>query len=270
MQVFGLLLVGPLAGLTSPGTFPMRLHPSALERTLSQIENKSLNQFGPISESFERIVLKLKLVKDVPTPATRLTKLPHIFTALATTSGSRTGSGFTWPGLNFRAFELLPHVINHCRPLLHRGTDRHNKIVKRIKDAASRRWNILLENLYVWGTGAKPDLVLEKDGHILILDVTCPFDDGIEKFNNFRHQKIEKYKPFVDIFCRKFKSAVVEAVIVGSLGSWDPKNDRVLLRLCTKKYLRLMKKLIVSETIRSSRDIFFEHIWGERQVDTRS
>lgn len=164
--------------------------------------------------------------------------------------------------------ETLPHVINHCKPLLQRGTDRHNKIVKRVKTASSRHWNY--ENQNVCGTLLRPDLVLEKNGHVIILDVACPFNDGIECFNETRQKKIQKHQPLIEILCRRYKSVFVDAVIVGSLGSWDPKNDRTLKRLCTKKYLKLMKKLIVSETIRASRDIYYEHIWGFKQYDYRS
>lgn len=81
-------------------------------------------------------------------------------------------------------YESLPHVINHCRPLFHRGTEICNKIVKRFKDGSSHQWNILYENQPVRGTGLKVDLVLEEKDHVLIFNITCPFDDGIDKFND--------------------------------------------------------------------------------------
>lgn len=157
--------------------------------------------------------------------------------------------------------ETLPHVINHCNPLLHRGTHRHNLIVNRIKEASKRHWNLLSENQMVTGTRLKPDLILEKNGHLLILDVTCPFEDGADAFKDARSIKREKYKPLLKHFGSHYKSIQIEAIIVGSLGSWDPKNDRILLRLCSKKYLNLMKKLIVSETIKCSHDIFYEFLY---------
>lgn len=162
--------------------------------------------------------------------------------------------------------ETLPLVINHCRPLLQKCTDRHNKIVKRI-NASSKRWILLYDNQSIHGTGLKPDLVLDKNGHVLILDIACPFDNGIECFHEIRRKKVQKYKPLIDVLSRQYKTVAIEAIIVGPLRTWDPKNDRILLRLCTKRYLRLMKKLIVSESIRSSRDIFYEHIWGRPHVD---
>lgn len=55
-------------------------------------------------------------------------------------------------------------------------------------------------------------------------------------------------------------NAVVEAVVVGALGSWDPANDGSLRRICSKKYLKMLKKIVVSEIIGNSRDVYYEHI----------
>lgn len=164
--------------------------------------------------------------------------------------------------------ETLPHVINNCRPELHRGTRRHNKIVKRIKDAA-RNWRVLSENQFIADSGLKPDLVLANGDELIILDVACPFDNGYNKFLAKRKEKIDKYLPLKEHF-HNYKNITIDAIIVGSLGSWDPKNDKTLLKLCSKKYLKLMKKLIVSETIRASRDIFVHHKYGQEQYDYRS
>lgn len=129
--------------------------------------------------------------------------------------------------------ETLPHVLNHCQSNLHKGTHRHNLIVTRVKNAASRKWNILYENQELMGTRLKPDLVLEKNDHLLILDITCPFDDGIETLKKARRDKILKYQLLVDLLSTKYKTVAVDAIVVGSLGSWDPRNDRTMLSLCT-------------------------------------
>jgi hypothetical protein len=35
--------------------------------------------------------------------------------------------------------------------------------------------------------------------------------------------------------------------------------------MCSRKYLKLLKKLYVSDVIRYSRDIYYEHITGVRE-----
>jgi hypothetical protein len=58
----------------------------------------------------------------------------------------------------------------------------------------------------------------------------------------------------------------LDAFIVGALGGWDPANEVVIRHLrLGYQYCKLMRKLMVSDTIRWSRDIYVEHITGEKQ-----
>ncbi|XP_034483224.1 uncharacterized protein LOC117788549 [Drosophila innubila] len=58
----------------------------------------------------------------------------------------------------------------------------------------------------------------------------------------------------------------VDAIVVGALGTWDPINERVLKLLhVSRSYDSLMRRLIVSETVHWSRDIYVEHVSGTRQ-----
>lgn len=68
-----------------------------------------------------------------------------------------------------------------------------------------------------------------------------------------------KYDQLAKELSRDGKRVKVEAFIVGSLGSWDPKNDRLLRRICSKTYAKKMRQICVSETIAYSHDVFFEH-----------
>ncbi|EMP28244.1 Tetratricopeptide repeat protein 34 [Chelonia mydas] len=63
----------------------------------------------------------------------------------------------------------------------------------------------------------------------------------------------------------------MDALIVGALGAWDPCNECVL-RTCGigRQYAQLMQHLMVSDTIRWSRDIYIEHITGHRQYQEAS
>ena len=78
--------------------------------------------------------------------------------------------------------------------------------------------------------------------------------------------KIDKYRSLVDELKEKGYTVDLDAIVVGSLGSWDPANERVLRTFkIDRRYAKLMRKLIVSDTIRWSRDIYVEHITGMRQ-----
>ena len=169
--------------------------------------------------------------------------------------------------------ETLPHVINCCeRALARKITMRHNRIVARLKKAALGRWSVLRENQFLGAEGLRPDLVLvdKQNEEVLILDVTMPFESKLENFHRARKEKVLKYTNLVNELKGRYRKVSCEAVVVGSLGSWDNKNDRIIHRLCSKKYAALMRKLIVSDSVRASRDIFFEHVTGIEQIDNRS
>ncbi|XP_049514464.1 uncharacterized protein LOC119433238 [Dermacentor silvarum] len=87
----------------------------------------------------------------------------------------------------------------------------------------------------------------------IIVAVTCPFDNRPAGLNAARQVKKEKYQPAREYLLRKFQKVSVATIVVGAIGSWEPSNDRVMHRFCSRKYLRLLKNLAVSETIAACR-----------------
>jgi hypothetical protein len=56
-------------------------------------------------------------------------------------------------------------------------------------------------------------------------------------------------------------------VVVGVLGGWDPGNEQLINYLkLGRHYCRLMGRLMGSDAIRWSRDIYVEHLKGPRGV----
>ncbi|KAL1415278.1 hypothetical protein MTO96_029548 [Rhipicephalus appendiculatus] len=156
--------------------------------------------------------------------------------------------------------ETLPHVLCHCMRQSRAMTERHNAIVARVKAAALGRFTVIGENTPGGLPGLWPDSVLARGEEALILDVACPFDNRLQAFQEARRVKEQKYAPLQRHLVRRFQRVSVEAIVVGCLGSWDPANDRVARRLCSKNYLRTMKRLCVSDTIATSTDIYRHHI----------
>lgn len=83
-------------------------------------------------------------------------------------------------------------------------------------------------------------------------------------------KKFQNTPPIASEMRKKYKKVTVDAIIVGPLGSWDNMNDKVIAQICSKKYGAMLKKLIISEAIRSSRDIYEEHRSGQLQIDYRT
>ncbi|KAL1433276.1 hypothetical protein MTO96_012676 [Rhipicephalus appendiculatus] len=139
-------------------------------------------------------------------------------------------------------------------------TERHNAIVARLKKAALGRYTVIGENQQVGVPGLRPNLVLARGEEALVLDVCCPFDNRMQAFQEARRIKEEKYAPLQLHLLRRFQRVSVDAIVVGCLGTWDPANDRVCRRLCSKHYLWTMKRLCISDTIAASTTIYRSHI----------
>lgn len=160
------------------------------------------------------------------------------------------------------ASETLPHVLNHCMRQSQAITQRHNNVVERVKKASAGRFTLVSENAAVGDTQLRPDLVLVRGEEAVVVDVCIPFENRKEALVQARRTKEEKYRPVIDHLRRRYQRVTVEAVVVGALGSWDPANDRFLKKLCSRSYLKRMKQMAASDTIRASRDIYAAHIAG--------
>ena len=166
--------------------------------------------------------------------------------------------------------ETLPHVLSHCGP--HSGTRirRHDAILDRLVAATPSSQGEIRKNRQIPDSNSteRPDLVVINHNNkmMTIIDVAVVFENRYEAFEQARQGKIDKYTNLANHFREQGWNVALEAVIVGSLGAWDPANETSLRLLrIGSRYARLMRKLIVSDTIRWSRDIYVEHLTGHRQ-----
>ncbi|CAM5100326.1 unnamed protein product [Natator depressus] len=146
----------------------------------------------------------------------------------------------------------------------------HNAIQNRLVKAIAPRLGEVAVNCVIPGTDSplRPDVVVtnETQKKIILVDITVPFENRTPAFREAQARKLEKYAPLADTLRAKGYEVQLDALIVGALGAWDPCNERVL-RTCGigRCYARLMRRLMVWDTIRWSRDIYIEHITGHRQ-----
>lgn len=118
------------------------------------------------------------------------------------------------------------------------------------------------------GSDLRPDFVLvrEADSAAIVLDVAVMFENGPDAFKKVRVIKVKKYQDIAQSLRGIYKDVSAESVVVGALGRWYPANDRICNRLCSKKYTKLMKKLIVADMVLHSRDIYVQHVSKFPQV----
>ena len=159
------------------------------------------------------------------------------------------------------AQETLPHVLCHCPTNMTAITSRHNKVVDRLT-AAVRSGSITTDQtVRDSGSTVRPDIVIDDDNHVTIIDVCCPFDNGEEALEEAIARKELKYEHLKTHFESLNKTCSVFGFAIGALGSWHPSNERVLSALnMSPRYRNLFRKLCCSDVIQGSTDIYRQHL----------
>ncbi|XP_067118440.1 uncharacterized protein [Centruroides vittatus] len=164
--------------------------------------------------------------------------------------------------------ETLAHVLNHCRKNLHLAIKRHNAVLRRLYRAVNDPNITIRCNQCVPGfeDNCRPDLVAinEVTKSATIIDVAIPFENGDDAFNQVRPLKTSKYAALTQFHRSQGYDTFCDALVVGSLGGYDPSNIAVLQRLgIERNYSKTMAKLMVSNSIRWSRYIYLRHLGFE-------
>ena len=169
------------------------------------------------------------------------------------------------------AEETTAHVLNHCMRHHKALNNRHRAVLCRlVENMPADKKTVMRVERAVPGTGSnlKPDLVLlDQDNKVAtIIDVACPFENRLRALEEKRAEKVGKYQALCDVLQRQGYATSCDAVLVGSLGAWDPRNERALSLLGIPLRARpALKKKAVSDVIRWSRDLYVEHMTGHRQ-----
>ncbi|XP_037084745.1 uncharacterized protein LOC119105383 [Pollicipes pollicipes] len=168
------------------------------------------------------------------------------------------------------ARETLPHVLCHCMPHSAAFQRRQSAILSRLHKAVQRDGVVTQINRRVPGCAStlRPDLVVTRGDEVILADVTVAFENGPDALRAASDAKVRKYTPLVHELRGRGKTASVVASIVGPLGTWWRGNEASLRRHpVSQNYAKLMRRLMVSDTLRWSRDIYIKHLSGHRQYE---
>ncbi|KDR14397.1 hypothetical protein L798_11872, partial [Zootermopsis nevadensis] len=164
--------------------------------------------------------------------------------------------------------ETLPHVLNHCKPHFATITRRHNavlgRLVKALKPSSGTTVRVN-QTVPGFNDGLRPDLFIlnEAEKTAAIIDVATPFENRYAAFEAARNGKKVKYDHIASHLRQQGYDVVVDAFLVGALGGWDPANERLISQLrLRRRYCHLMRRLMCTDAIRWSRDIYVEHVTG--------
>ncbi|KAG8223247.1 hypothetical protein J437_LFUL001523 [Ladona fulva] len=163
--------------------------------------------------------------------------------------------------------ETLVHVLNQCPAHMQGRIRRHNAVQSILLEALPRRLEVTVDRKVADDeTQLRPDIVVrdKEKGTVHIIDVTVPFENRLIALRASRLTKMEKYAELAERTReRKGQNAEVRlgAIIVGSPGTWDRKNDGILRRIgIPHNRMKALKKKIVSAAISGSRTIYNDHV----------
>ena len=155
--------------------------------------------------------------------------------------------------------EMQEHCLNVCKGNMQAMRVRHNKVVERLVRAIQNELGqkFLDQSLPGCSEVGRPNVVVlnHSNKKAFLVDVTCPCETG-ENLKAARSRKIEKY----DSLKRKLEEdgymTTLDALVVGSLGAWDPENDPLLTLIgIGQKYGTLFKKLCCQDAISGTYDL---------------
>lgn len=163
--------------------------------------------------------------------------------------------------------ETLPHIICNCRPNMVKITARHDAVLKRLADQI-KEGDVVIDQVVPGAPGEdRPDIVVRDGDKAIIIDVTCPFENGKSALSIANNRKKEKYGYLIDFFASQNVRAKVFGFVVGALGGWFADNEKVLNEIgMPMPYRTLFRKLCCSDVIKGSRNIYVEHLTGVPQV----
>jgi hypothetical protein len=163
------------------------------------------------------------------------------------------------------AKETQTHVLNHCPThLSSHGTTRHNCVVNNVAKAIPYSLGVLQldQSIKQIFSSRRPDIVVlnrtKRTAHIV--DVQIVYESSYVKFQEARAGKVRKYQYEVQQLQNLGYNVYINAIIVGSLGTWDKANESVLKALhISERLSKRLRKACTADCIHWSQVIWYTH-----------
>lgn len=233
----------------------------------------TLKEQGPMIQCVSRSEFSMSILKDpfISDDNWRFAVMSRVnCVKLACASGRRWNNTISTCRRCFRNFtnkgrqwkETQAHVLQHCLYNMPLIVKRHDNIADLLfKVLMSHGINAELEtSVSEVKTRLRPDIVVRTKKATYLIDIKVPYDT-IKNFDNIRKKNTEKYS---DLAAQMKKQTnlftTVETFVVGSLGSWDPRNQDLLRKLgIPSSSVHALAKAATISTILDSNHMYKEH-----------
>lgn len=157
--------------------------------------------------------------------------------------------------------ETTRHIISHCKSVQKLRMANHNMVVRALAKAArGKGWVTEIEPRIRDSRGKLgiPDLIMEKDGRGLVLDVTIPFEASATTLAAADSKKQAKYKPYTDAILAahpQMTQVDIRGFPIGARGKWYEGADAILAlidlpRTARKALACRLAKMVLANTVR--------------------
>ena len=168
--------------------------------------------------------------------------------------------------------ETQEHMLNVCPRNMPQIKARHDKVMERLVRAIPGNLGTKFLDQTVPNCSGlqRPDVVIlnEEQKKAYLVDVTCPCETTAN-MAAARQRKLDKYADVKVKLEEKGYETVLDAFVVGTLGTWDPKNDPLLRKLgIGRKYGTLFKKLCCRDAIAGSYEVWISKCHLHQQRST--
>ena len=156
--------------------------------------------------------------------------------------------------------ETQEHCLSVCSANMPAMKARHDKVMERLVKAVPEDLGTkFLDQAVPECSGTlRPDVVIlnREQKKAYLIDVACPCET-VDNLGAARQRKLDKYAETKKRLEDKGFETMLDAFLVGSLGTWDPKNDRLLQKVgIGQKYGTLFKKLCCRDAISGSYEVW--------------
>ena len=156
--------------------------------------------------------------------------------------------------------ETQEHMLSVCPRNMPKIKARHDKVMERLVRAipGSLGTKFLDQTVPNCSGLQRPDVVIlnEEQKKAYLVDVTCPCETTVN-MASARQRKVDKYADVKGRLEEKGYDTVLDAFVVGTLGTWDPLNDPLLRKLgIGRRYGTLFKKLCCRDAIAGSYEVW--------------
>ncbi len=135
----------------------------------------------------------------------------------------------------------MPAIIEH-----------HDKIVECLTNAVRLGTVTTNKTVAESHSTVHPDIVIEKDNAVTIIDVCCPFENGKEVVEEASARKEVKYEHLQSHFEAQSKSCAVFGFAVGALGAMNVSSPPLICHPATRTSSENFVALMLSRVPRTS------------------